>query len=72
MRIHIQMNISKVFFFCNFYLYIAGNKQQTEHARYIFRQISKFLEDSVDIFYGTKDLKSIDYSKTIDFRPLVP
>ena len=23
----------------------------------------KFLEDSVDVFYGTKGLKSIDYSK---------
>ena len=37
--------------------------------RYFFQHISKFLEDSVDIFYGTKGLKSIDYSKTVDFRP---
>ena len=34
-------------------------------ARYFFRQISKFLEDPVDVFYGTKGLKSIDYSKNI-------
>ena len=33
------------------------------HTRYFFRQISKFLEDSVDVFYGTKGLKSIDYCK---------
>ena len=29
------------------------------YIRYFFRQISKFLEDSVDVFYGTKGLKSI-------------
>ena len=33
------------------------------YIRYFFRQISKFLEDSVDIFYRTKGLKSIDDSK---------
>ena len=33
-------------------------------SRYFFRQISKFLKDSVDVFYGTKGLKSIDYSKS--------
>ena len=39
--------------------------------RYFFRQISKFLEDSVDVFYGTtKGLKVV--VKAIDFRPLVP
>ena len=32
-------------------------------TRYLFQQISKFLKDSMDIFYGTRTLKSIDYSK---------
>ena len=28
-----------------------------------FDKFQKFLEDSVDVFYGTRSLKSIDYSK---------
>ena len=32
------------------------------YIRYLFWQ-NIFLEDSVDVFYGTKSLKSIDYSK---------
>ena len=32
-------------------------------TRYLFQQISKFLKDSMDVFYGTRTLKSIDYSK---------
>ena len=34
-----------------------------DQFRYFFQQIIKFLEDSVDVFYGTKGIKSIDYSK---------
>ena len=33
------------------------------NVRYLFQQISKFLKDSMDVFYGTRTLKSIDYSK---------
>ena len=32
-------------------------------TRYLFQQISKFLKDSMDVFYGTRTLKSIYYSK---------
>ena len=41
------MNILKGFF-CNFYLYIAGNKQQTEHAdatRHVFGRPNRSLND---------------------------
>ena len=35
----------------------------TKYIKYLFQQISKFLEDSMDVFYGIRTLKSIDYSK---------
>ena len=42
---------------------ITSNKHVWEYIRYLFQQISKFLEDSMDIFNGIRTLKSIDYSK---------
>ena len=33
------------------------------HTKYLFQQISKFLEYSMGVFYGIRTLKSIDYSK---------
>ena len=35
----------------------------TMYIRYLFQQILKFLEYSMDVFYGIRTLKSIDYSK---------
>ena len=31
-------------------------------TRYLFQQISKFLKDSMDVFYGTRTLKSIVFT----------
>ena len=48
-------------------------KKHNKYIRYFFQQISKLLEDSVDDFYESKHLKSIDYIvKTSDFRHLFP
>ena len=41
-------------------------------SRYFFRQISKYIEDSVDVFYGTQGLKSIYNSKNNRFQALSP
>ena len=38
-------------------------KNTCMYSKYLFQQISKFLEDSMDAFYGIRTLKSIDYSK---------
>ena len=38
-------------------------KNTCMYSKYLFQQISKFLEESMDAFYGIRTLKSIDYSK---------
>ena len=52
-----------------FFIIVLFNVLDVKHylkdmyIRYLFQQISKFLEDSMDVFYGIRTLKSIDYSK---------
>ena len=50
-----------------FFIIVLFNVLDVKHylkdmyIRYLFQQISKFLEDSMDVFYGIRTLKSIDF-----------
>ena len=54
---------SKFFIIVLFNVLDAKHYLKDMYIRYLFQQISKFLEDSMDVFYGIRTLKSIDYTK---------
>ena len=71
-----ELGIEKTHFSCYF---VQKHKDKTlsniENIWYLdtfFDNFWNFLKDSVDVFYGTKSMKSIDYSKTNWFLAVSP